>query len=545
MRFEIPTPEGVTAIDAHRVSPDGRYLTFNATDAAGKTRLWVRPLNALAAQPLPGTEGTGRPFWSPDSRFIGFFAEGRLKKVEVTGGPPQKICDAPNGADGSWSPEGVILYDGRTTDPIMRVPAAGGVAVAAVKPDAARKESGVGWPEFLPDGRRFLYMAMGQKSEDSTYRLGSLDSTESKAIAPAQSLVTYAPPGHLLFVRDNTLVAQPFDAKGGKITGEPIPLAEQVGATGVGLARFSTSRNGVLAYRAGETGSRLLWADRTGRELGTIGDPAEYYDTMLSPKGDRLALVMVDSRSAQSNVWIRDLSRGTTSRFTFGAGNDSNAVWSPDGKTIVFSSNRGGEVDLFQKAASGVGPETELFKSDEEKYAHAWSRDGRYIAFQSRGKKTRWDVWVLPTFGDRKPIPLVQGPFAEARPSFSPDGRWLVYESDESGRYEIYVQAFPDSGGKWQISTSGGREPQWRADGKELFYLAPDQKITSVEVRAGETLEAGAPQPLFPARVQDIAARNHYLATADGQRFLLLAPLGREAMAPTTLVLNWNAGLAR
>ncbi len=545
VRFEISTPEGVTSIDAHRVSPDGRYLTFNATDASGKTRIWVRPLSAVAAQPLAGTEGAGRPFWSPDSRFIAFFAEGKLKKVEVSGGPPQKICDAPRGSDGSWSSKGVVLYDGQGNDPIMKVSAAGGVPSVAVKLDTARKETVVGWPEFLPDGRRFLYMVQGEKPEDSQYRLASLDSSRWKAVAPAQSLVTYAPPGYLLFVRDKTLVAQRFDAASGKVEGEPVPVAEQVGATGVGLARFSVSRTGVLAYRTGETGSRLVWVDRSGRELGTLGDPAEYYDTMLSPNGDRLALLMGDPQSGKSNIWIRDLARGTTTRFTFGANDDANAVWSPDGKTIVFSSNRGNDFQLFQKSASGVGAETKLLETDERKFPHEWSRDGRYITFQSRSKKTGWDVWVLPTFGDRKPFPVVQTPFAETRASFSPDGRWLAYQSNESGRAEVYVQAFPDpAGGRWQISPSGGTEPVWRADGKELFYLGPDLKLMSVPIPGGESLQPGAPVALFPAHVQAITVRNHYLATADGQRFLFLSPPGREAMSPTTVVLNWNAGLA-
>jgi Tol biopolymer transport system component len=545
MRFEIPTPEGVTIIDAPRISPDGRTLAFNATDSSGKTRIWLRPFNALTAQPLSGTEGTLRPFWSPDSRFLGFFAEGKLKKVEVSGGPPQKICDAA-GADGSWSPEGVILFDGRPTDPIYRVSAAGGAPAVAVAPDAGRKETGASWPEFLPDGRHFLYLAFGQKNEDNTYRIGSLDSKESKVIAPAQSLVTYAPPGYLLFVRDNTLVAQPFDANSLKTTGEPIPMAEHVGATGIGLASFSTSRNGVLAYRSGKAGSRLQWVDRSGKEISTLGEPGEYGSTMLSPTGDRLALQLIDPRSGKADIWLRDLARGVTSRFTFDAANEFQPVWSPDGGTIVFSSDRGGLFDLYQKAASGAGEEKLLLASDEAKFACDWSRDGKYIAYQSRGKKTLWDLWVMPTFGDRKPIPVLQTPFSESRPAFSPDGRWLAYQSNESGRPEIYVQAFPVAEGKWQVSTAGGVEPSWRRDGKELFYGTPDLKLMAVEIRAGGTFQAGIPQPLFQAHIQSITnVRNHYLATADGQRFLMLAPLGRESMPPTTIVLNWSAELGR
>jgi Tol biopolymer transport system component/tRNA A-37 threonylcarbamoyl transferase component Bud32 len=544
VRFEVPTPDGIIAIDAPRLSPDGKILAFNATDSAGNTRIWVRPLSALTAQPLPGTEGTTRPFWSPDSRFLGFFAEGKLKKIEVAGGPPQKICDAPTGSDGSWSPEGVILFDGRGTDPIYRVAAAGGTPAVAVKAEASRKETAVGWPEFLPDGRRFLYMAVGQKPEDNTYRIGSLDSRDSSALAPAQTLVTYAPPGYLLFVRDRTLVAQRFDAGALKTQGEAVPLAERIGTNSVGLALFSVSRDGTLAYRAGESGSRLLWIDRSGRELDSLGEPGEYGDPALSPAGDRLAHNLDDPRSGKTDIWIRDLGRGVSSRFTFGAGNNICPMWSPDGRTVVFSSNRNGNYDLFEKPASGQGEEKLLLKSAEMKIASDWSRDGRYISFSSQGK-AGWDIWALPTFGDRKPLPVVVTAYNELLPVFSPDGRFLAYQSNESGRPEIYVQSFPGAGGKWQVSASGGTDPRWRADGKEIFYRAPDQKLMAVEVQTGESFQAAIPRSLFLGRVQPGVARNKYLTAADGQRFLFVAPPGREALVPTTVVLNWVAELER
>jgi Tol biopolymer transport system component len=546
VRFEVATPEGVSVIDFPRISPDGRYLAFNATDTTGRSRLWLRPLNALAARPLAGTEGTGRPFWSPDSRFLGFFADGKLKKVEISGGPPQKICDFPTGSDGSWSPEGVILFDGRSQDPVYRVSAAGGTPTVAVAPDAGRKETTVAWPEFLPDGRHFLYMAQGQKPEDHMYRIGSLDSKESKPLAPAQSLITYAPTGHILFVRENTLVAQRFDAKALKTIGDPVPLAEHIETISTGLARFSISRNGVLAYRTGESASRLLWVDRNGREISTIGDPADYSDTMLSPAGDRLAFVVADPRVGRYDIWLRDLARGVSSRFTFDSADDVSPLWSPDGKTIVFSSNRGGQFDLFTKAAGGGGQEELLLHTEDIKLPSDWSRDGRYIAFQSRAKNTGWDIWILPTGGDRKPTLFLQTPFNEQRPDFSPDGRWLSYQSNESGRSEIYVQPFPGAGGKWQVSTAGGVEPSWRADGKELYYGSLDGNLMAVDIQSGETFQAGVPHPLFQERVQPITnVRSHYLPAADGQRFLFLAPLSREALVPTTIVLNWNAEIVR
>ncbi|HEY7369861.1 MAG TPA: protein kinase, partial [Thermoanaerobaculia bacterium] len=312
LRFEIPVPEDVTAVDAPRLSPDGKIVAFNATDKSGKIQVWLRPLNALEARPLAGTEGTTRPFWSPDSQFLGFFAEGKLKKIDISGGPPQKICDAPTGADGTWSPEGVILYDGTGADPIFRVSASGGTPTVAAKQEASRKETSVGWPEFLPDGRHFLYLATGQRPEDNAYRIGVLDSTETVLLGPAQTLVTYAPPGYLLFARDRTLVAQPFDWKSRKTKGEPKPLAEQIGTDSVGLARFSVSRDGVLAYRTGESGSRLLWMNRAGQELGLEGDAGEINNPSLSKSGDRLAFSQVDARTGNVDVWIRDLTRGVT-----------------------------------------------------------------------------------------------------------------------------------------------------------------------------------------------------------------------------------------
>ncbi len=545
VRFEIGAPEGVIAIDAPRLSPDGRYLAFNATDSEGKTRIWVRALNALTAQPLNGTEGTTRPFWSPDSRFLGFMAEGKLKKIEVTGGPAQKICDAPTGSDGSWSTTGVILFDGTGKDPINRVSAAGGTPVAAAKPDPSRKESEVGWPEFLPDGKHFLYMAIGLKPEDSTYRVGTIDSAESKPLAPAQTLVTYAPPGYLLFVRDKTLVAQPFDASAFKTKGEPIPLAEHIGTDSVGLATFSVSRDGMLAYRTGESGARLLWVDRSGKELDTVGDRGEYANPVLSRAGDRLAFGLNDPRGGKSDIWVRDLARGVNSRFTFGGGNNEVPVWSPDGATIVFRSDRNGTYDLFEKAASGQGEDKLLFKSDESKFATDWSRDGSYIAFASQNAKTGWDSWALPTFGDRKPIPIVVSPFSEVIAVFSPDARYVAYQSNESGRAEIYVQSFPVASGKWQVSSGGGTDPSWRDDGKEIYYRSADQKLMAVDVQAGETFKVGIPQPLFPARVQPGVSRNKYLASADGKRFLFVAPLGRDALTPTTVVLNWFADVGK
>jgi hypothetical protein len=355
VRFQmIPDPE-IASVGSPRISPDGQHVVFNGTDSTGKTMLWLRSLDALEARPLSGTEGAGRPFWSPDSRYLAFFSGGKLKKIAAAGAPPQTICDAPNGADGTWGSRDVILYDGQATDPIRSVPASGGIPKPILAADAEKNESAVGWPEFLPDGRHFLYMSM--QTGENYLAVGSTEpGFEPIQLFATSSRVAYAPPGHLLYVREGTLVAQAFDPGGRKLRGEPVPLAEEIGTSGVGLAHFSASANGTLIYRAGETGvRRLVWLDATGKEVEEIGEPAEYATTALSPRGDRLALEIRDPRSGNGDLWIRDLERKVNSRFTFDPANDSGPLWSPDGDSIVFSSDRGEDLGLYRKAASGVG----------------------------------------------------------------------------------------------------------------------------------------------------------------------------------------------
>jgi eukaryotic-like serine/threonine-protein kinase len=545
MRFEIPPPLDVTTIDVPRISPDGKLLAFDATDAGGKNRIWVRPLDSIEARALPGTDGGARPFWSPDSQFVAFVADGVLKKVGVSGGPPSKICDAPGGSDGTWSPQGVILFDGTGADPIHRVPAAGGTKAAEVGLDKGRHETSVGWPEFLPDGRHYLYLVTTEKAEDNAYWIGSIDSKERKKLAPAQTLVTYSPPGYLLFARDRTLVAQPFDAKALETRGEPIPLAEKIGTDNVGLARFSVSRNGVLVYRTAQSAGRLLWRDRTGRELESPGDPGVYNNPAISPTGDRVAYNLGDPRTGKQDIWVRDLARGITSRFSLGTGDNFRPIWSPDGAAIVFGSDRGGSPDLYEKSTRGQAAENLIFHTDDNKYATSWSRDGRYIAFTRLSPKTNLDVWALPMFGDRKPIAISNGPFAESLAMFSSDGRHVAYVSNESGREEIYVQTFPEAGGRWQVSTGGGTDPSWRGDGKELFYRALDQKLMAVDIQTAGEFQAGIPKALFAASVVQGVTRNRYSPSPDGQRFVFVAPLGRDALGPTSVVLNWPATLGK
>ena len=544
MRFDVDVPAEVTGLDAPKISPDGRILAFDATDASGKHRIWIRPLNALQAHALAGTENTKRPFWSPDSKYLAFIADGKLMKVDVSGGPPQKICDAPTAADGTWAPDGLILFDGTGKDPIYRVPASGGVPTVMVKPEESRKETQIGWPEVLPDGKHFLYMAIGQKAGESTYRIASLDGKENRPFAPAQSMITYVEPGYLLFLRDRTLVAQPFDGKTLKTKGEPIPLAEKVGTDAVGLGRFSVSREGTLAYRTGEITDRMIWVDRTGKELETIGDPGQYQDPWFSPDGRRLVYDLADPRSGKYDIWVRDLARNVSSRFSFSNQDAFCPLFSPDGTRILYSV--GNETELVEKAADGQGAEKPLgLKSPEIKIATDWSRDGKFIAYVAQAKDTSWDIWILPTFGDRKPYPFLKTNFNENVPAFSPDGRFLAYQSNESGRNEIYVQSFPGPGGKWQISADGGVDPHWSENGKELFFRSADQKVMAVPVTTGAAFEAGTPTALFPTHLDTGLARNRFMPARDGGRFVLVATPARESMAPTTVVLNWMADLGK
>jgi eukaryotic-like serine/threonine-protein kinase len=545
VRFEIPIPPEITNVDAPKISPDGKMLAFNAVDKEGKTRIWIRPLNALTAQPLAGTEGTRRPFWSPDSRFLAFMADGKLKKIDVTGGPPTKICDAATGVDGSWSPEGVILLDGTATDPILRVSAAGGTPVAAVKPDPDKKIIQVGWPEFLPDGRHFIYLAINAKPEDTGYRIGTLDSAETKPFAPAQTMLAYAPQGYLLFVRDRTLVAQPFDAKAMKTTGEAVPLAEQIGTDAVGLARFSVSRDGVLAYRTGESGNRMVWFDRSGKELETVVTKGEQQDPYFSPAGDQLAFDRADERTGRSDIWIRDLGRGVDSRFTFDAGNAYSAVWSPRGDVIVYASDRPEAPGLYEKSMLGQAEEKLLLKSDVLIIPLAFSPDGSTLLYQTRNPKTGWDLMILPRNGEPKPVVLRATPFAENAVSFSPNGKYVSFNSNASGRQEVYVESYPGPGRTWQISTAGGTDAHWRADGKELYYRSADQKLMAVDVETGETFQAGVPRILFQAQIASGNSSTKYRPDPRGEKFLVTSTMGRDALSPTTVVLNWFTALEK
>ncbi len=539
LRFNVPIPNGVLAQSMPRVSPDGSRIAFTASDSLGRTVIWLRPLNSLAANPIPSTEGARPPFWSPDGRYLAFVAGGKLKRIPVAGGPAEVICDAPTGSDGSWSKDDVILFDGSDADPIYRVNASGGARAVAVPGDSVNQ---VGWPEFLPDGKHFLYMHIS--ATGSKLMVGSLGGAKPKELPLAGSRTEYTREGYVLFARDRALFAQRFDARALKVVGEAFPIAEDLPTSASGVANFSVSDNGVLVYRAtGTLMSRLVWIDRSGRQLGEVGSPANYRAPALSPDGNRVAVRAVDPGDDNLDIWVIDMARHTTSRFTYDAGDDGNPVWSPDGSKILWTSFRANQQGIYVKASNGVGADERLALAPGDGAITQWSPHGLLGHFSTPG--TPYDVFKFTLDGGANALtPFLNSKFVEQRAYGSPDGRWVAYESDESGRPEIYVVPFQGTDGKWQISPRGGTDPQWSADGRELFFLAADGSFTSVPIVPGAGFDFGLPQPLYRVQVEQSRRRNVYCPAKDGQRFLWMLPLS-DSGTPMTVMVNWRAGLGR
>jgi len=542
LRFDVSPPSSVQTQDSPRISPDGRTLAYNATDSTGASRIWVRPLGVLVAQALPGTEGANRPFWSPDSKFLAFMAGGKLKKISVSGGPPSVICDAPTGADGTWGRKGFILFDGTSVDPIMKVAASGGIAAPAVAPDSANQGTQVGWPEFLPDGRHFLYLAI---LPQSTLRVGDIDSKKIKDLGPCESQVQFVPPGYLLFSRGGSLVIQRFDTGALKFKGEPVPVAEQVGTSAVGGSDFRASENGVLVYSTRLTDSgELVELDRAGKLQKTLSVLAGGLMPMLSPDERRVAVRIVDQQNRTRDVWIIDRTRDISTRFTFDKGNENYPLWSPDGKRIAYWSDAIGSSGITVKQITGSGETELLLPSKDETVLKDWSRDGSTV-FYDVAAATGYDIWTL-SLADKKARPFLNAAFNEYDGKLSPDGRFLAYTSDESGREEIYVQTYPDRSDKWQVSTRGGNDPRWGANGNEMYYLSADQQVMAVPVKLTPTFDPGTPAPLFNLNVLFPGGqRAHYAVTADGQRFIAFRPTSTRSLPTTTVIVNWMSEIAK
>ena len=540
-------PAGLLAAPLPVVSPDGRHVAFLASSPGTLSRIWVRSLNSAGARVLAGTDGAFAPFWSADGREIGFFADGKLKRVEYLGGPVLIVCDASLGSGGTWNRDGVIVFAPQPLGGLHRVSAAGGESTPITAPDASQNETAHRYPSFLPDGRHFLYFS----PQPNAVYVGSLDSKEASKLLNADSGAIYAPPGYLLFVRQGTLMGQGFDADRRALSGEPFRVAENVrlvavpGSTFTGAAAFSVSDSGVLVYRtgAGISAQRSVWYDRAGRQLEPINQSGDSRYPVLSRDESRIVVQRQDA--AGSDIWVIDLTRGANSRLTFNPTNESFPIWSPDGTRIVYASNQSGKQALYQKASTGSGSEELLLKSDQDNYPLDWSPDGRFILFRSDGPKTGQDIWVLPMTGERKPIPFLQTPFLENGARFSPDGKRVAYFSNESGTVQVFVQPFPATGGKWQVSVNGGTSLAWGRDGKELFFVTTDNRLVSVDVESGAEFRAGVPKPLF--QVPGLATTTTGLklgVTRDGKRFLLVTT-GGAMESPITVLLNWTAALQK
>jgi Tol biopolymer transport system component len=565
VRFQIPVPEKVGLLGPFAVSPDGRQLAFVVTGSDGVHRVWVRNMDSLEARPLPGSETTVDDFvfWSPDSRFIAFPGQGKLKKINVSGGSAQTLCDTSSGNGGSWNRDGVIIFGNSESGTLMRVSADGGIPSPLTALDSSRNETYHALPSFLPDGRHFMYLRFSPNHADRGIYVGSLDAKpgeqDSRQLVATDYGALYAPSpdsdsGRLLFLRGGTLLAQPFDPRRLKLTGEPASVAEQVESY-ASYGFFSASTNGVLTYwtkpSSGAFGFfQLTWYDRQGKAVGKVGEPGFPFYVALSPDGSRAAVMSIEPQHPATHIFLLDLLRRTTARFTFGSFSDWCPVWSPDGSRIIFASDRVGKSALYEKPVDGGKNEELLLKADEQINPTSWSHDGRFVLYHTTDTQNS-DLWVVPLDDDKKPIPFLRTEFDEWDGHFSPDGHWVAYDSNESGRYEIYVRRFSmgaasGAGPVWLISTAGGWQPRWREDGKELYYVAADGKLMAVGVTSGQVFRAGIPKPLFsiPVPSNDIGSNIVMDAAADGKRFLFRVH-GEPAQPPFTVVQNWQAGLKK
>jgi Tol biopolymer transport system component len=543
MRVEINTPS--TPAPLHfALSPDGQHIAFVAS-GDGPQRLWLRALDKTDAQALPGTEGAEYPFWSKDSRSIGFFASGKLYRIDIGGTQPHVLADAAQGRGGSWNAEGTIVFSPTAASPIFRVAASGGDATAVTRFDSPGSASHR-YPQFLPDGRHFLYFLQGPPEQQGIY-LSSLDGGKAKRLSMAESAGAFLKPDRIVYVRQGALVARQLNLTNGEWTGEPVTLTDRVGYDPTfNFGGFSISDDGRIAYRSADAGrQQLTWYDRAGKPAGTAGSPDTngWVYPELSPDGSQVAVV----RTVQNNtdIWLMNLLRGGLTRLTSNMAIDTSPIWSPDAKRIAFSSNRGvsGQYNMYITPSNG-GPDDVLLERENLHFVilQDWSRNGRFILYFQLDPKSGRDLWALDMMDkDRKSLAVANTLFEESLAQFSPDGNWVAYQTDQSGRFEIVVQAFPEAQGRSSVSTNGGIEPRWRSDGKELYFIAPDGKLMSASVStAGTTFQSETPVALFQTRIAGGAAnlfRPQYAVSRDGR--FLINQLAEESATPITLILNW------
>jgi Tol biopolymer transport system component len=545
VRFEIAAAPGARAFLWPRLSPDGSTLAYLAADSTGARRIHIRRLDTAEPVVLAGTEEAGRPFWSPDGSTLAFMVGDKLKKVSAAGGPLQLVAEARGRFDGTWGNDGTILLDGGPGDSILAVSASGGAVKGASLIDRARGEVSHAWPSFLPDGRRFLFTADQGRSDLDLVKLGRLGSFDATTIDSCDSRVEYVAPGYLLYARAGTLFARRFDLGSGKCHGEAFPVVENLGNL-ANSGDFSGSLTGTIAYRAraGGTREQIVLVDRSGRLVEVVTPTGNYSEVAPSPDGTRLAFTEIDDRTGNTDVWVRDLKRGTTSRLTFHDANDVWPVWSPDSREIAFASTRDGGFRVYIKRASGVGEERLV--PGQVGGIHGpdgWSAVHDRISMSYQSSSGDWNVKTMSPRDSLAAIEVGQSPgFQEFQAMISPDGRWVAFTSNESGRSEVYVQSYPDPSGKWQISTSGARDPVWRDDGKELFFRTGSDTLMAAAVVPGEAFDWATPVPLFASGAPfGQFVTSVWRPTADGQRFYVLRTLASGGHAPIAVVIDWAA----
>jgi Tol biopolymer transport system component len=532
--------------DSVAVSPDGSLVVFSLENESGQSALWLRRRDSVEPRLLPGTEGGIDPFWSPDGKHIGFFADNQLKRIAVEGGPAQRIADADR-YSGAWNRDGVILFTPSFGKPLVRVSASGGTPEPETELDPKAREIAHYFPRFLPDGKRYLFMVRNVDPAKTGIWLGTIGSKERRLLLLADSGPIYVDPGYLLFSRAGALFAQAFNPSSGALSGEPVPLAERIGVD-LGSNRLQASAGpGIAVYRVRSGINRTLgWFERDGRPAGNVGQPGGYRGLALSPDGKRVAYALMDSNLGTTDLWIRDLSRGTATRLTTDPTDEFNPTWSPDGEMLYYTSDREGLYHVYRKAPSGSGEDVLVLRNNLDKWVSSVSPDGSALLYTSFSDALSFDIWRLP-LPSGEPEPFRNGRFLEGMARFSPDGRSIVYEAGGSGRVEVFVAGRSPGTKTIQVSTEGGGAPQWSRDGRELFYRSLEGKIMAASVReVGGTLEVGTPRVLFEApfasRVGD--ERSEYAVAPDG-RFLLTVDAEKRSADPVVAILDWEAALRK